>query len=31
MLVGGAFGGKEDLTVQHHAALMAWILSGREG
>lgn len=26
MLVGGAFGGKEDLTVQHHAALMAWIL-----
>jgi selenium-dependent xanthine dehydrogenase len=23
-LVGGAFGGKEDMTVQHHAALMAW-------
>ncbi|MEG6615960.1 selenium-dependent xanthine dehydrogenase [Peptococcaceae bacterium 1198_IL3148] len=22
--VGGAFGGKEDLTVQHHAALLAW-------
>ncbi|RYD02309.1 hypothetical protein N752_25490 [Desulforamulus aquiferis] len=24
MLVGGAFGGKEDLSVQHHAALLAW-------
>ena len=24
-LVGGGFGGKEDLSVQHHAALMAWI------
>lgn len=24
MLVGGAFGGKEDMSVQHHAALMAW-------
>jgi aldehyde oxidoreductase len=23
-LVGGAFGGKEDMSVQHHAALMAW-------
>ena len=23
---GGAFGGKEDLTVQHHAALFAWAL-----
>ena len=23
---GGGFGGKEDLTVQGHAALMAWIL-----
>lgn len=23
MLVGGGFGGKEDLSVQHHAALMA--------
>jgi len=23
-LVGGGFGGKEDMTVQHHAALMAW-------
>ncbi|HVJ50248.1 selenium-dependent xanthine dehydrogenase [Desulfitobacterium sp.] len=22
--VGGGFGGKEDLTVQHHAALLAW-------
>ena len=22
-LVGGGFGGKEDVTVQHHAALMA--------
>jgi len=27
-LVGGGFGGKEDLSVQHHAALLAW-LSGR--
>jgi selenium-dependent xanthine dehydrogenase len=26
MLVGGGFGGKEDMSVQHHAALMAWIL-----
>ena len=25
-LVGGGFGGKEDLVVQHHAALMAWLL-----
>lgn len=24
-LVGGGFGGKEDLTVQHHAALAAWL------
>lgn len=24
---GGGFGGKEDLSVQGHAALMAWILS----
>lgn len=23
-LVGGGFGGKEDMTVQHHAALIAW-------
>jgi selenium-dependent xanthine dehydrogenase len=23
--VGGGFGGKEDLIVQHHAALLAWI------
>ena len=23
-LVGGGFGGKEDISVQHHAALMAW-------
>ncbi|CAH2213746.1 selenium-dependent xanthine dehydrogenase [Tepidibacter aestuarii] len=23
-LVGGAFGGKEDMSVQHHAALLAW-------
>ena len=22
--VGGGFGGKEDLSVQHHAALLAW-------
>ncbi|MEG1988790.1 MAG: selenium-dependent xanthine dehydrogenase [Oscillibacter sp.] len=28
MLVGGGFGGKEDVTVQHHAALIAY-LSGR--
>lgn len=26
MLVGGGFGGKEDMSVQHHAALMAWVL-----
>ena len=26
--VGGGFGGKEDLSVQHHAALLAW-LSGQ--
>jgi selenium-dependent xanthine dehydrogenase len=26
MLVGGGFGGKEDMSVQHHAALMAWHL-----
>ena len=25
MLVGGGFGGKEDMSVQHHAALMAYI------
>lgn len=24
MLVGGGFGGKEDMSVQQHAALMAW-------
>jgi selenium-dependent xanthine dehydrogenase len=24
-LVGGGFGGKEDLSVQHHSALLAWI------
>ena len=24
MLVGGGFGGKEDMSVQHHAALMAY-------
>jgi aldehyde oxidoreductase len=23
---GGAFGGKEDLSVQHHAALFSWLL-----
>ncbi|MEG1847096.1 MAG: selenium-dependent xanthine dehydrogenase [Lachnospiraceae bacterium] len=23
-LVGGGFGGKEDVSVQHHAALLAW-------
>ncbi|MDR2908275.1 MAG: selenium-dependent xanthine dehydrogenase [Oscillospiraceae bacterium] len=26
MLVGGGFGGKEDMSVQHHAALCAFIL-----
>ena len=25
MLVGGGFGGKEDMSVQHHAALIAYI------
>ncbi len=25
MLVGGGFGGKEDMTVQHHAALIAYV------
>ncbi len=29
-LVGGGFGGKEDLSVQHHAALLAWA-TGRRG
>lgn len=24
--VGGGFGGKEDMSVQHHAALLAWYL-----
>jgi selenium-dependent xanthine dehydrogenase len=24
--VGGGFGGKEDMSVQHHAALAAWLL-----
>lgn len=24
--VGGGFGGKEDMSVQHHAALCAWLL-----
>lgn len=24
-LVGGGFGGKEDMSVQHHAALLAWV------
>ena len=26
LLVGGGFGGKEDMSVQHHACLAAWIL-----
>lgn len=26
LLVGGGFGGKEDVTVQHHAALIAYLL-----
>lgn len=26
-LVGGGFGGKEDMSVQHHAALCAWLLN----
>lgn len=25
-LVGGGFGGKEDMSVQHHACLAAWLL-----
>ncbi len=25
-LVGGGFGGKEDMSVQHHAALAAYLL-----
>ncbi|MDR2571803.1 MAG: selenium-dependent xanthine dehydrogenase, partial [Oscillospiraceae bacterium] len=25
MLIGGGFGGKEDMSVQHHAALAAWL------
>jgi selenium-dependent xanthine dehydrogenase len=25
-LIGGAFGGKEDMSVQHHACLAAWLL-----
>ena len=25
MLVGGGFGGKEDMTVQHHAALLTYV------
>ncbi len=25
LLVGGGFGGKEDMTVQHHAALIAYV------
>ena len=25
--VGGGFGGKEDMSVQHHAALLAWLIS----
>jgi selenium-dependent xanthine dehydrogenase len=25
MLVGGAFGAKNDMLVQHHAALLAWV------
>ncbi len=24
MMVGGGFGGKEDMSVQHHAALLTW-------
>ena len=28
MLVGGGFGGKEDMSVQHHAALIAYITMG---
>ena len=26
MLVGGGFGGKEGMSVQHHAALAAWVV-----
>ena len=25
MMVGGGFGGKEDMSVQHHASLLAWV------
>jgi len=25
MLIGGAFGAKNDMSVQHHAALLAWV------
>jgi len=25
MMIGGAFGAKNDMTVQHHAALLAWV------
>jgi len=25
MCIGGAFGAKNDMTVQHHAALLAWV------
>ncbi len=28
MLVGGGFGGKEDMSVQHHAALLAYVARG---
>ncbi|MEI6893782.1 MAG: selenium-dependent xanthine dehydrogenase [Colwellia sp.] len=27
-LVGGGFGGKEDMSVQHHASLLAWLSKG---
>ena len=26
MMVGGGFGGKEDMSVQHHAALACYLL-----
>ena len=26
MLIGGAFGAKNDMSVQHHAALLAWVI-----
>ncbi len=27
MMIGGGFGGKEDMSVQHHASLACWLLN----